>query len=132
MNGPGGMDELDAMIDQLEPDARYAVVKVAFEARFGCKLENWRGGALVADGGATAPDIMAFYEVMSDLPMGHTLDNDSFRVFRTEETAGGGSRYAGPRSSPAVAEGKVVTFGVRGALTCVSNCCRTSTTSQHS
>jgi len=113
MNGPGGMDELDAMIDQLEPDAQYAVIKVAFEARFGCKLENWRGGALVADGGGTAPDIMAFYEVMSDLPMGHTLDNDSFRVFRTEETAGGGSRYNGSGKTVIMDEDSNVTSGPR-------------------
>lgn len=113
MNGPGGLDELDAMIDQLEPDAQYAVIKVAFEARFGCKLENWRGGALVADGGATAPDIVAFYKVMSDLPIDHTLDNDSFRVFRTEETGGGGSRYNGSGKTVIMDEGSNVTSGPR-------------------
>ncbi|MBM3883914.1 MAG: hypothetical protein FJ387_30130 [Verrucomicrobia bacterium] len=32
---------------------------------------------------------------------------------------GPAGRHAGPRSSPAVAEGKVVTFGVRGALACL-------------
>lgn len=31
---------------------------------------------------------------------------------------GGARNYAGPRSSPAVAEGKVVTYGVRGTLSC--------------
>lgn len=31
---------------------------------------------------------------------------------------GGAASYAGPRSSPAVADGKVVTYGVRGTLSC--------------
>ncbi len=32
---------------------------------------------------------------------------------------GGAASYAGPRSSPAVADGKVVTYGVRGTLSCL-------------
>ena len=31
---------------------------------------------------------------------------------------GGAANYPGPRSSPTVAEGKVITYGVRGTLTC--------------
>jgi outer membrane protein assembly factor BamB len=33
--------------------------------------------------------------------------------------SGPASRFSGPRSSPAVADGKVVTFGVRGTLSCL-------------
>jgi len=95
INGPGGFDELDAMMDGLEPDAERAVMRAAFEARFGCTLENWQGGAAVADGNQQGPDIRRFYQVMSDLPNSATLDNDAFRVFRNEQTAGGGSRYDG-------------------------------------
>ncbi len=35
-------------------------------------------------------------------------------------SGGGDSGFPGPRSSPAVAEGKVVTFGVNGVLSCLS------------
>ena len=93
IDGPGGFAELDAMMDGLEPDAERAVMRAAFEARFGCTLENWQAGAAVADGNQQAPDIRRFYQIMSDLPDSATLDNDAFRIFRNEETAGGGSRF---------------------------------------
>jgi outer membrane protein assembly factor BamB len=38
--------------------------------------------------------------------------------YEAESPRGGASRYPGPRSSPAVADGKVVTLGVQGALCC--------------
>ena len=38
--------------------------------------------------------------------------------YATEGSSGPSSSYSGPRSSPTVAEGKVVTFGVRGILSC--------------
>ncbi len=105
INGPGGLDELDAMIDQLEPDAQRAVIRVAFEARFGCALENWQGGAVAGDGAQTGPDIQRFYQIMSDLPGGATMDNDSFRVFRNEESGGSGSRYSGTDKAVIMDEG---------------------------
>ncbi len=105
INGPGGLDELDAMVDQLEPDAQRAVIRVAFEARFGCTLENWQGGAVVGDAAQTGPDIQRFYQIMSDLPGGATMDNDSFRVFRNEESGGSGSRYSGTDKAVIMDEG---------------------------
>jgi outer membrane protein assembly factor BamB len=38
--------------------------------------------------------------------------------YEAESPRGGASRYPGPRSSPAVADGKIVTLGVQGALCC--------------
>jgi outer membrane protein assembly factor BamB len=38
--------------------------------------------------------------------------------YEAESPRGGASQYPGPRSSPAVADGKVVTLGVQGALCC--------------
>jgi outer membrane protein assembly factor BamB len=38
--------------------------------------------------------------------------------YETAGATGAASGHSGPRSSPAVAEGKVVTFGVRGTLSC--------------
>jgi outer membrane protein assembly factor BamB len=38
--------------------------------------------------------------------------------YEAESPRGGAGRYPGPRSSPAVADGKVVTLGVQGALCC--------------
>ncbi|HEX2476251.1 MAG TPA: PQQ-binding-like beta-propeller repeat protein [Lacipirellulaceae bacterium] len=38
--------------------------------------------------------------------------------YEAESPRGGAARYPGPRSSPAVADGKVVTLGVQGALCC--------------
>ncbi|MGD9636811.1 MAG: PQQ-binding-like beta-propeller repeat protein, partial [Pirellulales bacterium] len=39
-------------------------------------------------------------------------------AYPSEGTSGGASGFPGPRSSPTVAEGKVVTLGVRGILSC--------------
>ncbi len=39
--------------------------------------------------------------------------------YATEGATGAAARFSGPRSSPTVAEGKVVTLGVRGILSCV-------------
>ena len=39
--------------------------------------------------------------------------------YAVQAATGPAGRHPGPRSSPAVAEGKVVTLGVRGALTCL-------------
>ncbi|MGB5560215.1 MAG: hypothetical protein WBN04_19650 [Paracoccaceae bacterium] len=98
---PGGEAELDAMLDVLEPDARRAVLRVAFEARFGCDLKNFTNAAknadgtyknLIPDGALEAPNIKRFYEIMSELPKEHTTDNDSMRSFSVIES-GDGSLY---------------------------------------
>ncbi|MFV0492107.1 MAG: hypothetical protein ACK5M4_09830 [Pseudorhodobacter sp.] len=111
MNGPGGLDELDAMIDQLEPDAKITAIRVAFEARFGTSLENWQGSTVVGNDNRPGPDIQRFYQIMADLPIAHTLENDSFRVFRNEETGGSGSRYSGTDKAVIMDEGDPATSG---------------------
>jgi outer membrane protein assembly factor BamB len=40
-------------------------------------------------------------------------------MYEAQGATGPASRFSGPRSSPAVAEGKVVTLGVRGTLSCL-------------
>ncbi len=40
-------------------------------------------------------------------------------AYASEPATGPASQHAGPRSSPAVANGKVVTYGVRGVLSCL-------------
>lgn len=47
---------------------------------------------------------------------GEEIWSDSYP---TEGTTGGASGFPGPRASPTVADGKVVTFGVRGVLSCL-------------
>lgn len=111
LDGPGGDAELDAMIDKLEPDAQRAVLKVAFEARFGCTLQNFAGVDgngnpinPIAAGAQDGPNIKRFYEIMSDLPPSATADNDSMRIF-TEIESGGGSYYSGSSKDVVMREG---------------------------
>jgi outer membrane protein assembly factor BamB len=52
-----------------------------------------------------------------DANTGKELWQDKYEAQPAERPAGG--PHAGPRSSPAVAEGKVVTLGVRGVLSCL-------------
>lgn len=51
-----------------------------------------------------------------DAATGKEIWQDKYAV---EGADGPARNYAGPRSSPAVAEGKVVTYGVRGTLSCL-------------
>ncbi len=111
LDGPGGDAELDAMIDKLEPDAQRAVLKVAFEARFGCTLQNFAGVDAagnpinpIAAGAQDGPNIKRFYEIMSDLPPTATSDNDSMRIF-TEIESGQGSLYRGSTKDVVMREG---------------------------
>lgn len=108
---PGGSAELDAMVDALEPDAQRKVLEVAFEARFGCNLQNFAGvdgngnpNNPVTDLTKDGPNIKRFYEIMSDLPEGATLDNDSMRKF-TEIESGQGSLYDGSTKDVVMREG---------------------------
>ena len=41
-------------------------------------------------------------------------------AYQAEAVQGPASRYSGPRSSPTVAEGKVVTLGVQGTISCLA------------
>jgi outer membrane protein assembly factor BamB len=48
-----------------------------------------------------------------------TTGDETWReAYQSGGTSGGAARFPGPRSSPTVADGKVVTLGVRGILTC--------------
>jgi outer membrane protein assembly factor BamB len=52
-----------------------------------------------------------------DAASGEEIWKDSYE---TEGATGPASRFPGPRSSPTVADGKVVTLGVRGVLSCLN------------
>ncbi|MEM6371452.1 MAG: hypothetical protein AAF727_01545 [Pseudomonadota bacterium] len=127
LDGPGGEAELDAMIDKLEPDVQRAVLKVAFEARFGCKLQNFAGVDAnnkpinpIAAGAQDGPNIKRFYEIMGDLPDSATADNDSMRIF-TEIESGQGSLYRGSTKDVVMREGDAAlsaaySFGAEGEV----------------
>src|SRR5260370_26538104 len=51
-----------------------------------------------------------------DAASGNELWQDKYEAQPAERAAG---RFPGPRSSPTVADGKVVTLGVRGTLSCL-------------
>ena len=51
-----------------------------------------------------------------DATTGHELWSDKFA---TKPASGAASQFPGPRSSPAVADGRVVTMGVQGTLSCL-------------
>ncbi|WP_264214214.1 hypothetical protein [Leisingera thetidis] len=110
LSRPNGTDELDAMIDNLEPEAQRAVVKVAFKARFGCDIKNFSNENLapaseIADANLKGPNIVAFYKAMQDLPLDHTLSNDSLQKFAVNEAAKGGSKYQGKEKRIVMHEG---------------------------
>jgi hypothetical protein len=110
LSRPNGTDELDAMIDNLEPEAQRAVVKVAFKARFGCDIKNFSNenlapASVIADDKLKGPNIVAFYKAMQDLPQDHTLDNDSLKSFAVNEATKGGSKYDGKAKQIVMHEG---------------------------
>ncbi|WP_039164720.1 hypothetical protein [Leisingera sp. ANG-M1] len=110
LSRPNGTDELDAMIDNLEPEAQRAVVKVAFKERFGCDIKNFSNENLapaseIADADLKGPNIVAFYKAMQDLPLDHTLNNDSLKSFAINEAAKGGSMYQGDKKRIVMHEG---------------------------
>ncbi|AZV78898.1 hypothetical protein EBB79_14150 [Parasedimentitalea marina] len=114
LSRPNGADELDAMIDNLEPEAQRAVVKVAFKARFGCDIENFNNKAmapanLVGDLNLEGPNIVAFYKAMQDLPKDHTLDNDSMSKFSVIDSPDGASFYRGREKRVVMQEGDAST-----------------------
>ncbi|MFD2854711.1 hypothetical protein ACFSZS_07935 [Seohaeicola zhoushanensis] len=116
---PGGEAELDAMIGQLEPDAQRAILRVAFEARFGCKLEIYTYNAATKthtldaiDGMKTGPNIKRFFELMSALPPADTTDNDSLLIW--SEKQAGGSKYSGDRKEVIMDEGQDESSGYYG------------------
>ena len=136
---PDGDAALDRIVDQLDPQAQRKTLRVAFEARFGCKLDIHKSNAgqddlhddLVADGEKLGPNIRRFYDVMSELPKSHTLDNDSMLLFAFEDQSDAeGSWYSGGSKKQVVMrEGDARTsvaygFGLPHELGEVDEACR--------
>ncbi len=116
INGPGGTDALDAIVENLPPEAQRAVLKVAFKVRFGCSIENFNTANRqipVPDGSAKGPNIMAFYKAMADLPVADTLENDSMRKFEVMDANGSGSSYSGTKKRVLMSEGNAAYANTR-------------------
>lgn len=128
----GGEKHLDGIIDTLDPQAQRKVLRVAMEARFGCKLnvftdkakedeyrkwlqdnpganetqkKNMLAACTEADGSKKGPNLRRFYDVMSDLPETHTKENDSMQVFSEVSGPAKGSAYSGGRKEVMMREG---------------------------
>ncbi|MGC1506388.1 MAG: hypothetical protein WA782_19905 [Sulfitobacter sp.] len=100
LDAPGGIDNLDSIVENLEASVQRRVMAVAFEARFGCKLELKEAdqNKVVSDVDGEgqklpAANIRRFYDEMSKLPESNTLDNDSLLTFEQVGGKGLGSEY---------------------------------------
>ena len=99
LDAPNGTANLDSIIDTLEASVQRRVMAVAFEARFGCKLEMKKPGTAGADPEAEdamdlpAANLRRFYQEMSKLPDSNTLDNDSMLSFEHLSGTQVGSEY---------------------------------------
>ncbi len=110
LSRPNGQAELDAMIAQLEPETSREVVKVAFDLRFGCTIENFEDESLApatkdTDDTQPGPNIVAFYQAMADLPDSHTAENVSMGQFTVIEDGEQGSYYHGNEQRVVMREG---------------------------
>lgn len=100
LDAPGGIENLDSIVENLEDSVQRRVMAVAFEARFGCKLDlkeaDDTGTVTDVDRDGRklpAANIRRFYDVMSKLPESNTLDNDSMLTFEQVGGKGLGSEY---------------------------------------
>ena len=133
-----GDAQLDEMIKNLDEGTQRKVVRIAFEARFGCKLEmlhdasydktdaKWDGATMArnnsGDGRWTtsaedkkSPDLRRFYKVMSKLPEKHTRDNDELKKFRYRDSDKSGSSWAwGKHKEIVMNEGRADKSGIYG------------------
>ena len=112
LDRPNGAAELDAMVANLDVTAQYAVLAVAFEVRFDCKLQVKSGGAVVAPGGQVIPNIEDYYELMCSLPPGHAAGNDSLLLFTDDQA--GASLYRPGSKEIVMAEGQDEFSGAYG------------------
>ena len=108
---PGGEAELDAMISGLEEDAKRSVLRVAFEARYGVRLDIYTYTKAskthnldLIDGGKIGPNIKRFYEIMSNLPPGDTTGNDSMLIWSDKQADG--SKYRSRQKEVVMNEGQ--------------------------
>lgn len=113
----GGDAQLDEMIKNLDESTQRKVVRIAFQARFGCKLEmlhdntfdvndpQYDGSTMARDGSGDgwwttaeedkkSPDLRRFYKVMSKLPAKHTRDNAKLEKFRYRDSETADSSWA--------------------------------------
>lgn len=133
-----GDKQLDTMIKNLDEATQRKVVKVAFEARFGCKLQmldeqnfdstkpGYDGMTMVRDGqghgkqvtqegNKKSPDLRRFYKVMAKLPAKHTRENDKLKNFRYRDSDKGASSWAWSKHNEIVMnEGRADKSGVYG------------------
>ncbi|MEP5729447.1 MAG: hypothetical protein ABJL67_08725 [Sulfitobacter sp.] len=122
LEGPGGTEAFDQMVDALPPLAQEQVMKAAFQARFGCELlllePATQPTEFDADGkplpvtiredenrDAPALNLRAFYEEMQRLPESSTLDNDSLLVFDIKGGTQEASAYQGRSKTIQMREG---------------------------
>jgi hypothetical protein len=91
LGGDKGPEALDKIVDGLERDAKRKVMRVAFEARFGCKLTVFASEAdetsdtVDPDQDKRTPNIRKFYDLMAKLPLVDTRDNESMALFTEVE-----------------------------------------------
>ncbi|MCD9149764.1 hypothetical protein [Pseudophaeobacter flagellatus] len=123
---PDGDKQLDEMIKGLDASVQRKVLRVAFEAKYGCKLNIYaaavdddatrhRAGNLVADGSKKGPNIRRLYEVMSVLPPQDTRDNASMKIFGYEDVESQkGSYYGGDAKEVVMREGNASLSSVYG------------------
>jgi hypothetical protein len=123
---PGGDKQLDEMIKGLDASVQRKVLRVAFEAKYGCKLniytdasgkpsDRHAAGNIQADGAKKGPNIRRLYEVMSVLPAKDTRDNDSMKIFGYEDVkTQEGSVYSGGVKEVVMREGNANLSSVYG------------------
>lgn len=124
VEGPGGDKALDEMLKTLDPDAQREVIKVAFEARFGVKLETFTQVSATGDlenptapgaaGALDGPNLKRFYDLMIKLPKDHVVNNDSMRKFSSVEDGGNGSYYSDTKKDVVMREGDAALSGAYG------------------
>ncbi len=131
LDRPDGDAQLDAMIEGLDASAQRRVLKVAFEAKYGCQLNLYRdasskdasgnrrdihaAGNLVAANAKKGPNIRRLYEVMSVLPPKDTRDNRSMAIVGYEVVEDQrGSVYAGGDKEVLMREGNANLSGAYG------------------
>ena len=122
----GGDKQLDEMIKGLDASVQRKVLRVAFEAKYGCKLniytdasgkpsDRHAAGNIQADGAKKGPNIRRLYEVMSVLPAKDTRDNDSMKIFGYEDVkTQEGSVYSGGVKEVVMREGNANLSSVYG------------------
>lgn len=123
---PDGDKELDKMIEGLDASVQRKVMRVAFQAKFGCDLNIYKDlsvaskdrdkpANLKSDGSRKGPNVRRFYEIMSVLPPKDTRDNESMAIFGYgDRDSSGASSYNSGKKAIVMREGVASTSGVYG------------------